>query len=375
MVTAIIILSVLSLAAFAVALSLLKENSSLKENLNAYKNRETELITKQQGLEKLLAMQQESFGKLQNAAEDKFKQLADGILKTKVNELKENNKENLSPLITPLNENLSRLQDKLAVMKTLNEGLQKEANNLANALQFNKTQGDLGEMLLEQVLQSCGLTKDIHYQMQPSYKTEDGKTLRPDCVINMPDKRYIVIDSKMSLTAYKNFVNEKNPEKKELYLKEHIASIVSHIKELSAKKYQDLKKLKGNNPDFVLMFVPFEYAYISALQAQPDLGFMASGYKIAVVTANSLLPVLKTVNSVWTVAKVTANIEEIIKTANQICESSARFSTNMNKLGNSLQSAQESFADVMTNMNGQQGILHYAKKLSDLGIEQNKIKK
>lgn len=349
------------------------QNESLKNEINAFKNKETELKTKQQGLEEKIKMQQDVFDKLQNSAKDNFKQLADEIFKVKIGELKEDNKENLTPLIKPLNENLSNLQEKLAVMQNLNEGLQKEANNLANALQFkNKTQGNFGEMILEEVLVSCGLEKNVHYEMQPSYKTDDGKTVYPDCIIKMPDERYVVIDSKMSLTAYTRFVNEENPEKKSAYLKEHIASVENHIKELSAKKYQDLKKIKGQTPDFVLMFIPIEYAYICALDAKKDLGLFAGGQKIAVVTASSLIPILKTVETLWRISRSQKKIDDIIKIGGQLHDRAANFFTNMTNIKNALVSAGKSFDKAMDNLSGNQGLLVSARKLEEFGIKINK---
>ena len=353
------------------------QNENLKAEINTYKNKETELTTKQQGLEERLKMQQEVFDKLQNSAKDNFKRLADDILKSKITELKDGNKENLSPLINPLNEKLSTLQDKLAVMQTLNEGLQKEANNLANALQFkNKTQGNFGEMILEEVLISCGLKKGVHYEMQVSMHSEDGKTLRadmqPDCLIYLPDDRYVVIDSKMSLTAYTNFVNEQNPEQKAVYLKEHIASIEKHIKELSDKKYQDLKEIKGRSPDFVLMFIPVEYAYMCALEAKKDLGIFAGGKKIALFTASSLIPILKTIETLWRISISQKKIDEIIKIGGQLHDRAANFFESMQKIKNGLTQAQQSFDKAMGNLSGREGLLVSARKLKEFGVKTNK---
>ena len=348
-------------------------NDALKEEISAFKAKEAELNAVKNNLEENISRQQAAFDKLQASAKDNFRHLADEVFKVKMTELKSESKE----IVAPLNDNLEKLQEKLARMQNLNESLQKEAGNLANALQFkNKTQGNFGEMILEDVLIASGLKKGVHYETQTAMHSEDGAAVRsdrqPDCLINMPDERYVVIDSKMSLTAYTNYVNEQNPEKKAEYLNAHISSIEHHIDELSKKKYQDLKEIKGRTPDFVLMFIPVEYAYMSALEAKPGLGVFAGGKKIALVTASSLIPILKTVESLWRISVSQKNIDEIVKIGGQLHDRIANFYENMQKIKKGLTDADKAFGGAMLNLDGNLGLLTSARKLKEIGVKTTK---
>lgn len=345
-------------------------NDALKEEISAFKAKEAELNAVKNNLEENISRQQAAFDRLQASAKDNFRHLADEVFKVKMTELKSESKE----IVAPLNDNLEKLQEKLARMQNLNESLQKEAGNLANALQFkNKTQGNFGEMILEDVLIASGLKKGVHYETQTAMHSEDGAAVRsdrqPDCLINMPDERYVVIDSKMSLTAYTNYVNEQNPEKKAEYLNAHISSIEHHIDELSKKKYQDLKEIKGRTPDFVLMFIPVEYAYMSALEAKPGLGVFAGGKKIALVTASSLIPILKTVESLWRISVSQKNIDEIVKIGGQLHDRIANFYENMQKIKKGLTDADKAFGGAMLNLDGNLGLLTSARKLKEIGVK------
>ena len=348
----------------------LADNNALKEEISAFKAKEAELNAVKKNLEQNISRQQETFEKLQSSAKDNFRRLADEVFKVKMTELKTESKD----IVAPLSDNLEKLQDKLARMQNLNESLQKEAGNLANALQFkNKTQGNFGEMILEDVLIASGLKKGVHYETQTAMHSEEGEVLRadkqPDCLINMPDARYVVIDSKMSLTAYTNYVNEKDPQKKAEYLNAHIASVEHHIDELSKKKYQDLKELKGRTPDFVLLFIPVEYAYMAALEAKPGLGVFAGGKKIALVTASSLIPILKTVESLWRISVSQKNIDEIVKIGGQLHDRIANFYENMQKIKKGLSDADKAFGGAMLNLDGNQGLLTSARKLKEIGVK------
>lgn len=348
-------------------------NDGLKEEISAFKAKEAELNAVKNNLEENISRQQAAFDRLQASAKDNFRQLADEVFKVKIGELKTESKD----IVAPLNDNLEKLQEKLARMQNLNEGLQKEAGNLANALQFkNKTQGNFGEMILEDVLIASGLKKGVHYETQTAMHSEDGSAVRadrqPDCLINMPDERYVVIDSKMSLTAYTNYVNEKDPEKKAEYLNAHISSIEHHIDELSKKKYQDLKEIKGRTPDFVLLFIPVEYAYMAALEAKPGLGVFAGGKKIALVTASSLIPILKTVESLWRISVSQKNIDEIVKIGGQLHDRIANFYENMQKIKKGLTDADKAFGGAMLNLEGNQGLLTSARKLKEIGVKTTK---
>ena len=299
------------------------------------------------------------FDNLQKIAEGKFKEIASNLLTQKTEELQNKG-------IEPLSKNLIYLQEKLVTMEHLNENLQKEASNLANALKNNKKQGDFGEMLLEQLLESCGLKEGIHYTKQ---NTDKESKLRPDFIINMPDNRYLVVDCKMVLTAYNNYVNEKDPVKSKQFLAEHIKALKNQIEELSKKKYQELKEIYKHTPDFVIMYVPIEMAYLCALEYQKDLGIFASGKKVMVATASSLIPILKTIEQLWNIYLAQKHTEEILRIGKILHEKVASFSINMGQVKGSLNAALNHYEDARRTFDGKGGILSQVKKLEDLGAK------
>ena len=345
-----------------------EEFTALNNELTRIKQREAALQSDVKNIELMKTQQQEAFNALQNAAKEQFKNMADSLLKQKTEELKGANKE----ILTPINENLGRLQDKLAQMQSLNENLQQEASFLTKALRHNKVQGNLGEMLLEDILQNCGLKEGQHYEKQEYMKNGEGKASMPDFTINLPDGRYVLVDSKMSLTAYNQFVNETDETKKKEYLKAHIASVEAHIKELSAKKYQELKDIKGKTPDFVIMYVPLEYAYLTALEAKNDLGLFAGASKVAIATASSVIPILKTIENLWTIMLTRKSMEEIIDAGKKIHSQAVSFVEEMDKIDRGLKSAKNAFDSATTKLSGRQGIVYYAKELESLGIKSAK---
>ena len=302
------------------------------------------------------------FDNLQKIAEGKFKEIASNLLTQKTEELQNKG-------IEPLSKNLIYLQEKLASMEHLNENLQKEASNLANALKNNKKQGDFGEMLLEQLLESCGLKEGIHYTKQ---NTDKESKLRPDFIINMPDNRYLVVDCKMVLTAYNNYVNEKDTVKSKQFLAEHIKALKNQIEELSKKKYQELKEIYKHTPDFVIMYVPIEMAYLCALEYQKDLGIFASGKKVMVATASSLIPILKTIEQLWNIYLAQKHTEEILKIGRILHEKVASFSNNMGQVKGSLNAALNHYEDARRTFDGKGGILSQVKKLEELGAKSSK---
>lgn len=345
-----------------------EELSSVNKELTSYKQREAALQSDIKNHEIMKKQLQESFSSLQNASKEQFKNMAETLLKQKSEELKGANKE----LLTPINDNLSKLQDKLAQMQSLNENLQQEASSLTKALRHNKVQGNLGEMLLEDTLQNCGLKEGQHYQKQEYMKNGEGKAHMPDFTINLPDGRYVLVDSKMSLTAYSQFVKETDEAKKKEYLKAHIASVEAHIKELSAKKYQELVDVKGKTPDFVIMYIPLEYAYLTALEAKNDLGIFAGNSKVAVATASSIIPILKTIENLWTIMLTRQSMEQIIEAGRNIHSQAVNFINDMEKIDRGLSSAKSAFDEATRKLNGRQGIIGYAKKLETLGIKSSK---
>ena len=335
----------------------------------------TEINAQKEALKIMSEQQEIHFNNLQKAAESKFKEIASTLLTEKTQELKNNGNEiagKISPLINPLNQHLNYLQDKLASMEHLNQNLQKEASNLANALKGNnKVQGDFGEMLLEQLFESCGLKEGTHFKKQVNYKDEEGKNQRPDFIVNLPNDRYLIVDSKMSLTAYTDYVNAPE-EEKATYLAKHIKSIEDHIKELSEKKYQELKGIYKHSPDFVVMYIPIEQAYLCALEKKHNLGVFASGQKVMIATASSLIPILTTIENLWTIYRTQKNIESIIDTGKKMHSQSVEFMKEMDTLGANLVTVNNTFIRARKKIRGQKGIIHYAKELEQYGAKSAK---
>ncbi len=299
------------------------------------------------------------FDNMQKIAEGKFKEIASNLLTQKTEELQNKG-------IEPLSKNLIYLQEKLASMEHLNENLQKEASNLANALKNNKKQGDFGEMLLEQLLESCGLKEGVHYKKQ---NTDKDTKLRPDFIINMPNNRYLVIDCKMVLTAYTNYANEKDPVKSKQFLDEHIKALKTQIEELSKKKYQELKEVYQHTPDFVIMYVPIEAAYLCALEYQKDLGIFASGKKVMVATASSLIPILKTIEQLWNIYLAQKHTEEILKLGRTLHEKVSIFANRFHSMKGSIDAALNHYEEARKSLEGQGGLVSQVKKLEDLGAK------
>src|ERR1051326_5392272 len=239
-------------------------------------------------LEEKLKYQKDEVENLKKNFSVEFENLANKILEEKSKKFTEQNKTNLETILNPLKENISKFEKKveetyktessernslkgeIKTLITLNKQISEEANNLAKALKGDsKKQGNWGEIILEKVLERSGLQKGIEYEMQVSMNTEDGRRVQPDVVVKLPDNKHIIIDSKVSLTAYETFVNASVDDEREKYLQSHITSVKTHVKGLSEKNYHALNGV--NSPDFVLLFMPIESSFSLAVQADNEL--------------------------------------------------------------------------------------------------------
>ena len=239
-------------------------------------------------LEEKLSIQKQELEELQVRLNTAFENLANRILEEKSKKFTDQNQIQMEQLLNPLKDRIkefqsgieqrfieetkerSSLRAEIDNLHRLNLQISLDANNLVNALKGDsKTQGDWGEFRLEMLLEKSGLTKDIHFLMQPSYKDENGQQKRPDFIIRLPENKHLVIDSKISLVAYERFFNSLEEEPKKLFLKKHVESLRSHIKDLSSKNYQSLYQI--NSPDYLLLFVPIEPALNAALMEDNQL--------------------------------------------------------------------------------------------------------
>jgi DNA recombination protein RmuC len=356
-----------------------------REGLNielVQKNVEFENLQKQnEQRDKELAKQQEQLRK-------DFELLANKILEEKSNKFTEQNKEQISNILNPLQEKIktfekkvedtqkesismhSALKTQLEGLKELNIQMSKEATNLTKALKGDsKMQGNWGELVLERVLEKSGLEKDREYFVQQSFKLDDGSRVMPDVVVHLPDNKKIVIDSKVSLTDYERFASAEDAEK-EMFLKSHVSSIKKHVEQLSAKNYQDLYDIES--PDFVLMFIPIEPAFAVAINDDNSLYNTAFEKNIVIVTPSTLLATLRTIDSMWNNEKQQQNAIEIAKQAGRLYDQFVNLTDDLLKVGNQLNTVKGSYDTSMKKLTGKGNLLTKVENLKKLGIKANK---
>ena len=339
----------------------------------------------QQNLErdKELAKQQEQLRK-------DFELLANNILDKSSSKITEQNKENLKNILNPLQEKIktfekkvedtqkesismhSSLKEQLKGLKELNQQMSKEALNLTKALKGDsKMQGNWGELVLERVLEKSGLEKDREYFIQQSFTADDGKRVLPDVVIHLPDNKKMIIDSKVSLTAYENYVNNDDEQEKEQALKEHIASLNRHVIQLSDKKYEDIYEIES--PDFVLLFVPVEPAFAIAINTDNQLYNKAFEKNIVIVTPATLLATLRTIDTMWNNEKQQRNAIEIARQAGALYDKFEGFVTDLTRVGKKMDEAKKEYKGAMNKLvEGRGNLITSVEKIKKLGAKAKK---
>jgi DNA recombination protein RmuC len=317
-----------------------------------------------------------------------FKNLANDIFEEKSKKFTDQNKSNLFDLLRPLGEkiveferkvedthkdNITRnaaLREQLENLQRLNIQMTKEAENLTKALKGDsKTQGAWGEFILESILEKSGLEKDREYTIQESFTTEDGR-FRPDIVVRLPEKRHVIIDSKVSLTAYNNFVNAASEDEKIIALKAHLVSIRQHLKVLSEKNYQ---RISDRNLDFIIMFIPIEPAYILAIQSEKRLYEEALEKRIIFVSPTLLIPSLQLIKNVWKLEYQNRNSQEIARHATSLYEKFAGFTNDLIDIGNQLRKTQTSYENAMNKLaTGNGNLVRSVERFKVLGLKPTK---
>jgi DNA recombination protein RmuC len=314
-----------------------------------------------------------------------FENLANRILEDKSKKFTDVNKVNLGEMLNPLKEKINafekrveetydkELRDKISLREEvrklydLNHKISEEANNLTRALKGdNKKQGDWGEIILETILERSGLAKDREYRKQTVSTNAEGGIIKPDYLIMLPDNRHIIIDSKVSLVAYDNLVNSDDDDQRADFLKDHLASLKSHVKLLSDKNYYS--SLDFNTPDFVLMFVPIESSFSAALQADHELFNYAWERRIIIVSPTTLLATLRTVASIWKMERQSLNALKIAEESGKLYDKFVGFVDDLIKVGKQLDSTKETYTEAMRKLyDGKGNLVSKAEKIKELG--------
>lgn len=269
--------------------------------------------------------------------------------------------------------NKSSFDEQLKNLFNLNQSLSKDAQDLSAALKGNKKlQGNWGEFQLERVLEVSGLQKGLNYTTQESFKDQDNRLLRPDVIIKMPDNRNIIIDSKVSLQDYVNYVNCEDEILKADFLKKHIQCIKNHIDELSGKEYQKL--LKTNSLDYVVIFIPVESAYIEAVKADSYLYDYAYKKNIVITTPSFLLPILRTIGNLWKIENQNKHVFEIAEIGGSLYDKIAGFVEDMQRIDKALDGARKNYDLAMNKLStGKGNALSLANRLKERGAKASKL--
>jgi DNA recombination protein RmuC len=365
----------------------LKNNQQEKEHLISINTRQdSENINLQLKLDEHKTEVEE----LQEKFTKEFENLANKILEEKSNKFTAQNKENLKIILNPLQEKIKIFEDKvdkthkesidyhaalrqqILGLKELNQQMSKETLNLTKALKGdNKMQGNWGELVLERVLEKSGLEKDREYFVQQSFTNDDGKRVLPDVVIHLPDNKKMIVDSKVSLTAYEQFVNEDDDTSKAQFLKEHIASLKRHIEQLSEKKYEDIYQIES--PDFVLLFIPIEPAFAVAINSDNHLYNKAFEKNIVIVTPSTLLATLRTIDSMWNNEKQQKNAIEIARQAGALYDKFQGLLSDLITIGKRIDDSKKEYSNAMNKLvDGRGNLITSIEKLKKMGAKAKK---
>lgn len=365
----------------------LKINQQEKERLLTVNTRQD---SENKNLQLKLDEHKSEVEKLQKKFTNDFEVLANKILEEKSNKFTVQNKENLKIILHPLQEKIKIFEDKVEQthkesidyhaalrqqiigLKEMNLQMSKETINLTKALKGDsKTQGNWGELVLERVLEKSGLEKDREYYVQQSFTNEDGKRILPDVVIHLPDNKKMIVDSKVSLTAYEQYINEDDESLKVQFLKEHITSLKRHVDQLSEKKYEDIYKIES--PDFVLLFIPIEPAFAVAINTDNHLYNKAFEKNIVIVTPTTLLATLRTIDSMWNNEKQQKNAIEIARQAGALYDKFQSFLNDLITIGKRIDESKKEYSNAMNKLfEGRGNLISSVEKLKKMGAKAKK---
>lgn len=359
-----------------------QERSSLERTLeatNAYLQAQQEKFS----------LQQEEINRTREKFQLEFRHMADTILEEKTKKFTSVNQQQMDQILTPLKDRIKTFEEKVErtyqnesaernVLKGVVEQMMQqslliknEANNLTRALKGDtKKQGNWGEVILERVLERSGLVKNQEYQLQSVFQDEETRKI-PDAIIMLPEEKHLIVDSKISLTAYERWVDSEELEDQQQYLKKHVQSIENHVRDLSSKNYQDLYGV--HSPDFVLLFMPIESALSVAVKEKPDLFSDAWDRRVVIVSPSTLLATLRTIASIWVQERQNRNVLEIAKEAGALYDKFVGFLSDMQQIDVHLQKAAEKHTDAMKKLStGAGNVVRKVENLKVLGAKANK---
>ncbi|MFN7100085.1 MAG: DNA recombination protein RmuC [Flavobacterium sp.] len=319
-----------------------------------------------------------------------FENLANKILEEKSNKFTEQNRENMKNILSPLQDKIqlfekkvedthkesidyhAALRQQILGLREMNIQMSKETINLTKALKGDsKMQGNWGELVLERVLEKSGLEKGREYEVQQAFTTEVGDRVFPDVVINLPDGKKMIVDSKVSLTAYEKYSNEEDDNIRSGWLKEHVNSIKRHVEQLGNKNYHDLYHIES--PDFVLLFIPIEPAFAVALNEDNSLYNKAFEKNIVIVTPSTLLATLRTIDSMWTNQKQQENALEIARQAGALYDKFEGFVNDLIKIGKKIDESKTEYTAAMNKLvDGKGNLITSVEKLKKMGAKAKK---
>lgn len=387
----------LLLSSLSAIIFFFKKNQHLQDKLDQERSLSTDLKVELSRQQTLLQEESSNHQEKLKALEDsralmtaEFKNLANEILEQKSKSFTESNKQNIENILKPLSEKIQgfekkvddtydkeskqrfSLEQQIRQLQEANVQISQEALNLTNALKGeSKTQGVWGEFILERVLEKSGLKKGSEYEVQVSLKDEDGKLKQPDIIVRLPENKDLIIDSKVSLSAYEKYSSEDDDKQRQLYLKQHLTSIRNHIKGLSDKNYQNLDAVR--NLDFVMMFLPIEAAFTLAVQHDEKLFIDAFEKNIIIVCPSTLLATLRTIQNIWRYEQQNNNAMEIAKSAGKLYDKFVLFLQSLDDLGASLDKAQRSFDTAYNRLQtGNGNLVNSVQKLQELGARTSK---
>ncbi|MCR4031176.1 DNA recombination protein RmuC [Flavobacterium panacis] len=372
----------------------LQFNNVEKENIRTEKDSlAIQLSKKEVDFENLWERHKEQkseISELQEKFTKEFENLANKILEEKSAKFTEQNTVNMKSILLPLQDKIqifeqkvdqthkesidyhAALRQQIIGLSEMNAQMSKETLNLTKALKGDsKMQGNWGELVLERVLEKSGLEKGREYEVQQSFTNSEGNRVFPDVVINLPDGKKMIVDSKVSLAAYEKWINEESELLKIEFLKEHVNSIRRHVEGLGSKNYHDLYQIES--PDFVLLFIPMEPAFAIALNEDPALYNKAFDRNIVIVTPSTLLATLRTIDSMWTNQKQQENAFEIARQAGALYDKFEGFVSDLVRIGNKIKDTKTEYESAMNKLvEGKGNLITSVERLKKMGAKAKK---